>query len=246
MLTPIPAIDIIEGQCVRLSKGDYASKKVYSGNPLDMAREFEAQGFKRIHLVDLDGAKSSHVVNLSVLRSIATNTRLTIDFGGGIKTDADLQAVFDNGAAMATIGSVAVKSPALFDQWLRRYGAERLILGADVKEGFISINGWKEESSIRLSDFLDTYINKGVTKVLCTDISRDGMLSGTSVGLYRQILSRHPDLYLIASGGVSSLQDLADLDEAGVPAVVFGKAIYEGRIRLDEVAARFLQNSGTK
>lgn len=246
MLIPIPAIDIIEGHCVRLTKGDYASMKTYSADPFDIARRFEAQGFKRLHIVDLDGAKSSHVVNLSVLRSIATGTHLTIDFGGGIKTDEDLQAVFDNGASMATIGSVAIKNPTLFEQWLKRYGAQRLILGADVKDGYISINGWKEESSVLLHDFLDTYINKGVTNVLCTDISRDGMLSGTSVELYKQILERHPGLRLIASGGVSSIEDLIELDKAGVPAVVFGKAIYEGRIKLNEVAARFLQNNATK
>lgn len=246
MLNPIPAIDIIDGHCVRLSKGNYASKKIYDKEPLNIAKEFESRGFKRLHLVDLDGAESDHVVNLDVLRRIATETQLTIDFGGGIKTDDDMQAVFDNGATMVTIGSIAVKQPELFEKWLKRYGTDRLILGADVKNRLISINGWKEESHIKLFDFLDTYIDKGVTNVLCTDISRDGMLSGTSVELYKKILDRHPGLYLIASGGVSSMQDLTDLDEAGIPAVVFGKAIYEGRVSLDEVAARFLQNRTRK
>ena len=239
MIEPIPAIDLIEGKCVRLTKGDYDSKKVYSDSPVDMALRFEAVGFKRIHLVDLDGAKSSHVVNLPVLREIATKTHLTIDFGGGIKSDDDIQAVFDNGAQWATVGSIAVTQVEKFDSWIQKYGADRLILGADVKDGFISIHGWKEQSRLRLFDFLDTYINKGIKHVLCTDINKDGMLKGTAVELYQSILERYPDCKLIASGGVSSIEDLKILNRADVPYVVFGKAIYEGRLDLNEVAKTF-------
>lgn len=239
MIQPIPAIDLIDGKCVRLTKGNYDSKKVYSNDPVEMAKKFESFGFKRLHVVDLDGAKSHHVVNLKVLQQITTSTKLSVDFGGGIKSDEDLTAVFDSGAEYATIGSVAVTQPEKFMTWLEKYGSQRLILGADEKDGFISINGWKEESKQTLFDFLNTYINKGVTHILCTDISKDGMLQGTAVKLYQQIMSRFPACQLIASGGVSSMEDIILLDKAGIPAVVFGKAIYEGKISLEEVAKQF-------
>ena len=232
MIELIPAIDIIDGKCVRLTKGDYGSKTVYDLNPLDFAKEIEALGYRRLHMVDLDGARSSHVVNMEVLSEVATHTSLQIDFGGGIKTDADLEAVFDNGAAYATIGSVAAKEPELMDRWIARYGADRLILGADVKGGFVCVSGWKEKSRKRLMPFLQSYYAKGIRQVLCTDISKDGMLQGTAVELYKEIMRQLPDLQLIASGGVSCEKDIAQLDSAGIPAVVFGKAIYEGRIDL--------------
>ena len=237
----IPAIDIINGQCVRLTKGDYAQKTVY-GSPLEMARQFEQTGYRRLHVVDLDGAKSKHVVNTSVLRSITTETRLTVDFGGGIKTDDDLKAAFDNGAQMVTVGSIAVTQPELFMSWLERYGADRMILGADVRNGKISINGWKEDSTEDLLPFLKKYVDAGVKNVLCTEISKDGTLQGPALGLYQDIMNAYPTLHLIASGGVSSIDDIRALDAAGIPAVVFGKAIYEGRIDLKELIAEYRHN----
>ena len=230
----IPAIDIIGGQCVRLTKGDYDQKTVY-GEPLDMALEFERIGFKRLHVVDLDGAKSKHIVNDAVLKAITTETNLTVDFGGGIKTDEDIEKAFASGAAMVTIGSIAVTQPELFMGWLSTYGAERIILGADVRHGKISINGWKEDSSEDLLPFLRKYVDAGVKNVLCTEISKDGTLAGPAIELYRHIMEAYPDLHLIASGGVSSKEDIEALDAAGIPAVVFGKAIYEGRIDLREI-----------
>jgi phosphoribosylformimino-5-aminoimidazole carboxamide ribotide isomerase len=227
----IPAIDIINGQCVRLTKGDYDQKTVY-GEPLDMALEFERLGYKRLHMVDLDGAKSKHIVNSSVLRRVTTETQLVVDFGGGIKTDEDLEKAFAAGAQMVTVGSIAVTQPELFMGWLEKYGAERMILGADVRNGKISINGWKEDSSEDLLPFLKKYIDAGVKNVLCTEISKDGTLTGPAIDLYRQVMDAYPDLHLIASGGVSSIEDIQALDQAGIPAVVFGKAIYEGRIDL--------------
>lgn len=236
MIELIPAIDIIDGKCVRLSQGNYDSKKVYNENPLEVAKEFEAYGIRRLHVVDLDGAASQHVVNYRTLEQIATQTSLIIDFGGGIKTSGDIEIAFDSGAEMITLGSVAVKHPELFDEWLQTYGNEKIILGADVKDNRIAINGWKEESPQELMPFLNQHINKGVTKVLCTDISRDGMLKGPALDLYRSIMEAHPELHLIASGGISSMEDILKLDEAGIPAVVFGKAIYEGRISLKELS----------
>ncbi len=230
----IPAIDIIGGQCVRLTKGDYDQKTVY-GEPLDMALEFERIGFKRLHVVDLDGAKSKHIVNDAVLKAITTETNLTVDFGGGIKTDEDIEKAFASGAAMVTIGSIAVTQPELFMGWLSTYGAERIILGADVRHGKISINGWKEDSSEDLLPFLRKYVDAGVKNVLCTEISKDGTLAGPAIELYQRIMEAYPDLHLIASGGVSSKEDIEALDAAGIPAVVFGKAIYEGRIDLREI-----------
>lgn len=235
MIELIPAIDIIDGKCVRLSQGDYNTQKVYNESPLEVAKEFEANGIRRLHVVDLDGAKSSHIVNYKVLDQIAGHTSLIIDFGGGIKTDEDLTIAFEYGAQMVTLGSVAVKNPDLFKSWLHKYGAKKMILGADVKDNRISVNGWKEESQQELLPFLDGYTQEGIRKVLCTDISRDGMLQGPSIELYKQIMSRFPDMHLIASGGVSSLDDIIRLDEAGIPAVVFGKALYEGRITLKDL-----------
>ena len=228
----IPAIDIIEGQCVRLTKGDYDQKKVY-GQPLDMAQEFERIGYKRLHMVDLDGAKSKHIVNDSVLRSVTTETQLVVDFGGGIKTDEDIEKAFAAGASMVTVGSIAVTQPDLFLGWLDKYGAERLILGADVRNGKISINGWKEDSTEDLLPFLKKYIEAGVRNVLCTEISKDGTLQGPAIDLYKRVMDAYPELHLIASGGVSGIDDIEALDKAGIPAVVFGKAIYEGRIDLN-------------
>ena len=227
----IPAIDIIDGKCVRLTKGDYDQKTVY-GDPLEMARQFEALGYRRLHMVDLDGAKSKHIVNCSVLQHITTETSLVVDFGGGIKTDDDMGKAFESGASMVTIGSVAVTQPDLFEYWLKKYGAERIILGADVRNGRISINGWKEDSDEELLTFLDRYVKMGVKNVLCTEISKDGTLTGPATQLYQEVMKKYPQLRLIASGGVSSIDDILALDAAGIPAVVFGKAIYEGRIDL--------------
>ncbi len=231
----IPAIDIIDGKCVRLSQGDYDSKKIYNNNPVEVAKEFEAHGLQRLHVVDLDGAASKHIVNYKTLESIATRTSLVIDFGGGIKTDEDLTIAFDCGAKMVTLGSVAVKQPELFALWMQKYGSEKIILGADTKNGSIAISGWKENSQTELMPFLDSYIKNGVTQVLCTDISRDGMLEGPSVSLYKSIMQHHPKLHLIASGGVSGIDDILRLEEEGIPAVVFGKALYEGRIKLTDL-----------
>ena len=235
MIELIPAIDIINGQCVRLTKGDYDQKTVYRDSPAEVAREFEALGFQRLHVVDLDGAKSKHIVNDVVLKAITTETNLTVDFGGGIKTDEDIEKAFASGAAMVTVGSIAVTQPELFMGWLSTYGAERIILGADVRHGKISINGWKEDSSEDLLPFLRKYVDAGVKNVLCTEISKDGTLAGPAIDLYRRIMETYPELHLIASGGVSSKEDIEALDAAGIPAVVFGKAIYEGRIDLREV-----------
>jgi phosphoribosylformimino-5-aminoimidazole carboxamide ribotide isomerase len=234
MIELIPAIDIIDGKCVRLTKGDYDQKTIY-GNPIDMAKEFERIGYTRLHVVDLDGAKSKHIVNDAVLSAITTETNLTVDFGGGIKTDEDLEKAFAAGASMVTVGSIAVTNPDLFMGWLEKYGAEKMILGADVRHGKISINGWKEDSDEDLLSFLEKYVNAGVKNVLCTEISKDGTLSGPAIDLYRQVMDAYPALHLIASGGVSSKEDIIALDAAGIPAVVFGKAIYEGKINLKEL-----------
>lgn len=235
MIEIIPAIDIIEGKCVRLTKGDYSTQKTYNENPLEVAKAFEQAGIKRLHMVDLDGAKSQHVVNYKVLESVASHTELTIDFGGGIKSNDDVRIAFDSGASMITVGSVAVKQPDLFGEWLQNYSSDCIILGADVKDGCISINGWKEESNHRLTDFLTYYTQRGISKVLCTDISKDGMLQGPAIELYESIMKQFPTLHLIASGGVSSIDDIDALNRSGIPAVVFGKAFYEGRIKLNQL-----------
>lgn len=235
MIELIPAIDIIDGKCVRLSQGDYNSKKTYNENPLEVARSFQDHGIKRLHLVDLDGAKAQHIVNYKVLETIASNTDLVIDFGGGLKTDEDLRIAFESGASMITGGSIAIKNPNVFLSWLEKYSGEKIILGADAKNKKIAVTGWLESTDRELIDFLGDYINKGVSKVICTDIAKDGMLQGPSTELYKEILEKHPSLWLIASGGVSSMEDIIKLDEASVPAVIFGKAIYEGRISLKEL-----------
>jgi phosphoribosylformimino-5-aminoimidazole carboxamide ribotide isomerase len=235
MIEIIPAIDIIEGKCVRLTKGDYDTKKVYSENPLEVAKTFEDHGLKRLHVVDLDGAKAGRIVNYKVLEQIAGKTSLITDFGGGLKSDKDLEIAFESGAQMVTGGSVAVKSPAVFHSWLQQYGSERIILGADVKEEKIAIAGWQEDTAVELLPFIAGYKEKGIKKVICTDIGKDGMLQGASTELYKKIIARIPDIYVIASGGVSSMKDIEELENAGIPAVIFGKAIYEGRILLKEL-----------
>ncbi|MBQ8593836.1 MAG: 1-(5-phosphoribosyl)-5-[Bacteroidaceae bacterium] len=237
MIELIPAIDMIDGKCVRLTKGDYSTMKVYNEDPVEIAKEFEAYGIRRLHLVDLDGAKSKHVVNYRMLDRIASRTSLIIDFGGGIKSDEDLVIAFENGAQMVTVGSIASQKPDLFLKWLKQYGSEKIILGADSKDGRISVNGWQEESSQELLPYLKEYVKQGVRKVLCTDVHKDGMLQGPSIDLYRQILEAQPNLYLMASGGVSSLDDIVELDKAGLPAVIIGKALYEGRFTLKELTA---------
>ena len=226
----IPAIDIIGGQCVRLTKGDYDQKTVYSDDPVEVAQTFERMGFRRLHVVDLDGAKSKHIVNTATLRAITSATSLVVDFGGGIKSDDDLRQAFDNGASMVTIGSVAVTHPDLMSRWIAAYGPERIILGADARNGLLSINGWLEDSDRDVLSFIGHYYQQGIRQVLCTDIAKDGTLAGPSVALYQQIMHAYPDLHLIASGGVSSNADIETLAAAGIPAVVFGKAFYEGRL----------------
>ena len=235
MIELIPAIDIIDGKCVRLTKGDYNQKTVYNDSPADVARQFEDMGFKRLHVVDLDGAKSKHIVNDHVLKAITEATNLKVDFGGGLKTDDDLTKAFEAGASMVTIGSIAVTKPELFLSWLEEYGADKLILGADVRNGKISINGWKEDSTEELLPFLKQYVDHGVKNVLCTEISKDGTLQGPAIELYRQIMDAYPTLHLIASGGVGSTDDIRNLNESGIPAVVFGKAFYEGKINIEEL-----------
>lgn len=235
----IPAIDIIDGKCVRLTNGDYDRKTVYRDDPVEVAREFEAMGFRRLHVVDLDGAKSRHVVNDGVLRGITSNTGLVVDFGGGIKTEEDIMKVFAAGASMVTVGSIAVTRPELFIQWMDKYGAGRMILGADVRNGKVSINGWKEDSSEDLLPFLKRYIDNGVRNVLCTEISKDGTLAGPATELYKSIMEIYPGLHLIASGGVSSTADILSLDREGIPAVVFGKAFYEGKIDVSLLCAGY-------
>lgn len=233
----IPAIDIIDGKCVRLTKGDYGQKKVYNDDPVAQAKEFEKLGMKRLHVVDLDGAKAKHVVNVDVLRGITAATGLKVDFGGGIKGDDDIEKAFAAGASLVTIGSIAVSQPDTFMRWLDRYGADKVILGADVRNGLVSINGWKEDTSEKLLPFLARYVKAGVKNVLCTEISRDGTLSGPSTDLYREVMEAFPGIHLIASGGVGRNEDIIELDEAGIPAVVFGKAWYEGKINLEELKA---------
>jgi phosphoribosylformimino-5-aminoimidazole carboxamide ribotide isomerase len=232
----IPAIDIIDGKCVRLTQGDYAQKTIYNENPLEVAKEFEAAGLKRLHLVDLDGAKEGTVKNWAVLQQIAANTSLSIDFGGGIKQDKDLKIVFESGAAFATVGSLAVKQPEIFQSWLTDYGADKFLLGADVKSEKIAVAGWLETTDIDIYDFLTDYVAKGIQQVFCTDVSKDGKLEGPSIDLYKKIIEKFPSLWFIASGGVSSMDDLYVLKEIGCSGAIVGKAIYEGRIPLSELA----------
>lgn len=235
MIELIPAIDLIEGKCVRLTKGDYDSKKIYNDDPVSQAKEFESLGFKRLHIVDLDGAKSHHIVNDKVLSAVTASTNLIVDFGGGIKTEEDIRKAFDSGASMVTVGSIAVTKPELFLSWLDTFGAERIILGADVRNGMVSINGWKEDSSQHLLPFLKTYMEHGVKNVLCTEISKDGTLAGPAIELYQSLMKAYPEMHLIASGGVSSNDDILALEKANIPAVVFGKAYYEGKIDVNKL-----------
>ena len=228
----IPAIDLIEGKCVRLTEGDYAQKKIYNEDPLEVAKAFEGIGLMRLHLVDLDGAKAGEVVNWKVLEKIANQTSLKIDFGGGIKKERTLKTVLDTGATYATIGSLAVKNRNVFEEWIERFGAAVFMLGADVFEEKIAVGGWLEKTDLDVYDFMQSYMNKGLTQMFCTDIQKDGKLQGPSIDLYKKIIAKFPSLQLIASGGVSNLQDLKDLREIGCAAAIVGKAIYENRITL--------------
>jgi len=232
----IPAIDMIGGKCVRLSKGDYDTKKVYNENPVEVAKMFEDNGIKRLHLVDLDGAKAGHIVNHATLKAITQATKLTVDFGGGLKTTEDLNIAFDCGASMVTGGSIAVKNPEEFSGWIEKYGSEKIILGADVKDRKVAVTGWLEDTDAELMSFVKAYYKQGIRKVICTDISRDGMLQGPAVDLYREMLDEIPDLWVVASGGVSCVEDLYQLKEKNVPAVIIGKAIYENRITMQQLA----------
>ncbi|MDB4582444.1 1-(5-phosphoribosyl)-5-[(5-phosphoribosylamino)methylideneamino]imidazole-4-carboxamide isomerase [Draconibacterium sp.] len=236
----IPAIDLIDGKCVRLSQGDYNQKTVYNENPLEVAKMFEASGIHRLHLVDLDGAKAKHIVNQKVLEAISAKTNLVIDFGGGLKSDKDLEIAFNSGAAMVTGGSIAVKEKDTFLNWLVKYGSDKIILGADAKDGNIAVGGWLETTSLPVIEFISEFHRKGITKVISTDISRDGMLTGPSFGLYTEILENLPKVEIIASGGIATMNDILKLDEMGVPGVITGKAIYENRITLKEIEAFML------
>jgi len=239
----IPAIDLIDGKCVRLSQGDYNQKIIYNENPLEVAKMFADAGINRLHLVDLDGAKAHHIVNYKVLENISSGTDLIIDFGGGLKSDKDLQIAFESGASMVTGGSIAVKNPDVFSSWILKYGGQKIILGADVINEKIAVGGWLETTELDLLPFIVNYMKQGINKVVCTDISKDGMLQGTALELYKKILLEIPTLYLIASGGVSSIRDVELLHEAGIPAVIIGKAIYEGRIPLKDLSNFIIQNS---
>ncbi|NAS30550.1 1-(5-phosphoribosyl)-5-[(5-phosphoribosylamino)methylideneamino]imidazole-4-carboxamide isomerase [Flavobacteriaceae bacterium R38] len=231
----IPAIDIIDGKCVRLSKGDYNTKKVYNENPLEVAKEFEDHGIQYLHLVDLDGAKSKHIVNYKILDTIASKTNLKIDFGGGLKSDEDLKIAFESGAQQVTGGSIAVKSPGTFRKWLKDYGSDKIILGADANDEKIAISGWQEASEKELIPFVNEYKSEGVSYVICTDISKDGMLEGPSFELYKKMLDKVQDIKLIASGGISTFDELPKLAEIGCEGTIIGKAIYEGRIQLKQL-----------
>lgn len=231
----IPAIDIIGGKCVRLKQGDYNQKTVYSETPLEVALMFQDAGLNRLHLVDLDGAKAKQIINYKVLETIASKTSLIIDFGGGLKSDDDLKVAFECGASMVTGGSIAVKEPDVFIRWIEEYGSEKIMLGADAKDCKISISGWQEESSLEIIQFIKSFVDKGISKVISTDISKDGMLQGPSFDLFQQILENFPKLYLVASGGISGMNDILKLAGMNVPAVIIGKAIYEGKIRLKEL-----------
>ncbi len=234
-ITIIPAIDLIDAKCVRLSQGDYSQKTVYNENPLEVARMFEDAGITRLHLVDLDGAKAKHIVNYKVLETIAVKTGLIIDFGGGLKSDEDLRIAFECGASMITGGSIAVKGRETFLRWIGKFGPDRIILGADAKDKKIAVSGWQEVSELPILDFIESYTSEGITKVISTDISRDGMLSGPSTELYQEIMEKFSGLELIASGGISSMDDIYNLNEMGVPGVITGKAIYENRISLNDI-----------
>ncbi|AFL85903.1 1-(5-phosphoribosyl)-5-((5-phosphoribosylamino)methylideneamino) imidazole-4-carboxamide isomerase [Belliella baltica DSM 15883] len=233
----IPAIDIIDGKCVRLTQGDYGQKKEYHDSPLEMAKRFEGAGIKRLHLVDLDGAKAKKIINSEVLKSVAFGTSLQVDFGGGVQSDEDIALAFELGAHQLTGGSIAVKNPTLFESWIAKYGGEKIILGADAKDRKIAISGWEETTEMDLIDFIKDYHSKGISYVICTDVAKDGLLQGPSVDLYKEIMQEIPNIKLIASGGVSSVKDLEELQKTGVYGAIVGKAYYEGRISLEELAA---------
>ncbi len=231
----IPAIDLINGKCVRLTQGNYEQKKIYNEHPLEVAKQFENTGLKRLHLVDLDGAKEGTVKNWKVLESIAAKTNLVIDFGGGIKTEKDLKIAFESGAALATVGSIAVKNENEFVGWLKQFGTDKFLLGADVKDEKIAIHGWQETTELWIYDFIEKYLNHGVKQIFCTDVSKDGKLEGPSIELYKIILQKFPGLHFIASGGVSSMKDLEELQTIGCSGAIVGKAIYENRISLKDL-----------
>lgn len=234
MITIIPAIDIIDGKCVRLTQGDYNTKKIYNEDPLEVAKMFEDHGIRRLHMVDLDGARLGRIVNYRILERVASRTSLIIDFGGGLKVEDDLEIAFESGAQMVTGGSVAVKNPDMFTSWINKFGSDRIILGADAKDRKIAISGWEETTDIELIPFIEGYYHKGISKVICTDISRDGMLQGPAIDLYKEIRKTVP-VGIIASGGVSSIEDIEKLAEAKIQGVIFGKAIYEGKIQLKDL-----------
>jgi phosphoribosylformimino-5-aminoimidazole carboxamide ribotide isomerase len=234
-MTIIPAIDIINGKCVRLTKGDYAQQKVYNENPLEVAKQFEDGGITRLHIVDLDGAKAGAIVNLKVLETIAAQTKLVIDFGGGVKKINDVEMVFNAGAAIVTIGSMAVKHPELLEEWLMEFGAAKFLIGADVLDEKIKISGWLEDGGINIFDFIGKMIGLGATNIFCTDIAKDGVMQGPSIDLYKKIIAQHPEIKLIASGGVSNINDVIALKEIGCSGAIIGKAIYEGSITLDQL-----------
>jgi phosphoribosylformimino-5-aminoimidazole carboxamide ribotide isomerase len=231
----IPAIDIIEGKCVRLTQGDYSQKKIYNEKPLEVAKEFEDAGLKRLHLVDLDGAQAGKVINWKALESIAGKTSLIVDFGGGVKTEKDIEIIFESGGALITIGSMAVKEEEIFISWLKKYGANKFLLGADVKEERIAVHGWQETTNIWIYDFIQKYIEVGMKQIFCTDVAKDGALEGPSTELYKNIIEKFPELHFIASGGISSIKDLYKLENINCKGVIIGKAIYEGRIKLAEL-----------
>ncbi len=242
MIQIIPAIDIIEGKCVRLTQGDFQRKKEY-GDPLEMARQFEFHGINRLHLVDLDGAREEKVINYRILEKIATNTSLVIDAGGGLRTDEDVRIVFESGAHMVTGGSIAVKDRPTFMSWLVRYGPEKIILGADFNDGKIAVSGWHEDTSLDLLEFISDFHHNGLVKAICTDIDKDGMLQGPSLGMYKKIKQEQESLFLIASGGISEMKDIEQLDETGINGVILGKAIYEKKIDLATLESYILKNS---
>jgi phosphoribosylformimino-5-aminoimidazole carboxamide ribotide isomerase len=235
MIELIPAIDLIDGKCVRLTQGDYGTKKIYSEDPLEIAKRFEDYGIRRLHVVDLDGARAGRIIHYRVLERLATRTALVIDYGGGLKQEKDLAIAFESGAQMATGGSIAVKDPDAFVSWITTFGSDRIILGADVKNRKIAVSGWEETTNEDLIPFISAYHEKGITKVISTDVGRDGMLQGPSIEMYREIRQAIPSVYIIASGGVASARDIEQLEEAGIPAVIFGKAFYEGRLRPEDL-----------
>ncbi len=238
----IPAIDIIDGKCVRLTQGNYDKKTIYNEHPLEIAKQFEGIGLQRLHLVDLDGAKAGAIKNWKVLETIATKTNLVIDFGGGIKTENDVQTVLNSGAALATVGSIAVKNSELFSHWLQTFGANKFLLGADVKGELIAVNGWLETTEINVYDFIDNYIKKGIQQIFCTDVAKDGKLEGPSIDLYKNIITKFPTLHFIASGGVSNMQDVEALQAMGCLGVIIGKALYENRISIQEIEVYLASN----